>query len=669
MAFLASSENTTLRTLAARGRILVQEEQKRRSVKINSVVPVAQQSKFFQWRQSLKNLFFQGLEPDRENALLTPLARESGFFDTEELFAHLGAIERDPAELEKALGLVVSRLLNSHLEVKVVFDENNTPGFLVSAKHDRPGLEVAIRKALKQLGFVIEEGVQRVALRDGNQRQGVEQLYWVKNPVDWNLLPEAAKAIRQIPDIPYEGKMMDLRLTITSPKGIRDHGVILEVLSHAAISFKNLTLPDASKAHYVIDVSVPAGTQKMVREVLEKALPAKNGYVIEVGFVDPLTSGVSAMPVALFLGFPALDPTLLSVAILGVGLGFLFFRGGSWRAWRDLKKRVSDWLSPSVGPSLVSRWAGAGGLAILLLLVPGNVNLFAAGVLPFLVLGIQEAGSPAAKPLGERLEVFLQGLRVQVGPDVLRAGLELLVSCGGGVDDLRTVRNGIRENAVRRAGSGSGAADAIRQLEKVAEARLVLAEVKRLILQWRREVNRSDAEFKFDADRARGQVEALAKNWLIVPLHGDQEIAPAHMRKDLDPIHNLGRFLLNQAIEGIADPQGGDKKRVNLFLKGALRDVDFAARGILQTRFRAQQPPAMVWKGLPTLNPALLIEKGKNSGGLAAVLRFPASLGGHALFGRDFLTPLFLAAGAEAAATVVAGDGAANNPEPTGAEG
>lgn len=654
MDFLASSENASGRGLATRGRILVQEELKIRNVKINNVVPVRQQGKFSQWKQSLRNLFSQGLEPDRENALLTPLARKQGFFDTEELFAYLGAIEGDPENLKEALGLVVSRLLDSHLEVETVFDQNSTPGFLVSAKYDRPGLEVAIRKVFKQFGFVVRGGVHRLGSQEGDKAKGVKQLYWVITPVDWNLLPEAAKAIRQIPDIPYEGKMMDLRLKIASPLGVGDHEKILEVLSHAAISFKNLTLPDASESRFVIDVSVPAGTQKMVREVLEKALPETDGYVIEIGSAELLASGTgSSMPVALFFGLPVLEPTLLSAAILGVILGLVFFRDdlrSPSEAWRFLKMRVSEWFSPSLGRSLVSRWAGAGGLVIFLLLVPGNVDLFAAGVLPFLALGMNEAGSPAPKPLGERVDSFMEGLRGHEGPAVLRAGLELVGSCGGVIDDLRTVRNAIRENAVRKAGSESGGMAAVGQISKIAEARLVLAEVKQLLRQWRRELNQNGAKIIFDKVRAQQQVDALGKKWLIVPLHGNMETAPAHMRRDLDPIHNLGRFLLNQAIEAITERQGEDRKKTDSLLKEALSDVDFAAKGILQAKFRTHSK-VMVWNNLLTLDPAPLIEKGKNSGGLAAVLRFPASLGGHALFGRDFLTPLFLAAGANQGAT------------------
>ncbi|MBK8575127.1 MAG: hypothetical protein IPN90_05435 [Elusimicrobia bacterium] len=208
-------------------------------------------------------------------------------------------------------------------------------------------------------------------------------------------------------------------------------------------------------------------------------------------------------------------------------------------------------------------------------------------------------------------QAFLNDLINMETNEIYPAGIRLMEKIGNNPEDIRAIRDMLFERGLIVAPSGRQDGRAIKQLQKMFEIRLILADVKGLVSGWRKGSSR--VEFPKTREEALGEINGLMEKWAIIPqFEGEVGLGNRTQREMVGPVHQMGYSLLIEAVDLIWGEEGLPAKggRQGKQLKLLLNSIELAGTGLFHRRF-SDQYKYIDMDGIKRLDFNLLVEKGK----------------------------------------------------------
>lgn len=276
------AEEETLKLLANEGRTLIRSRlaQNGKGLEwLDGFLREPDEGKLFTLIKRIRGYFADGggVPAEIEQNLLTPLARDWGLNGPEEIFSYMAVLNEGTEVYTDAMDIVVSRLTEDHLNADFKTSSGGVVTVEVKGQYDRPGLEVAIRRALASFDLNVEgEAIL------SSEENGFRIKFRLKNRAKNITLDKQARvlaAIRQIPDIPQGERTVELRITISGSFEADISHRVRALLATGGINLKDISLTNELVQ---LRVSVPEGAGDTVQDILEGEFPSNE---MEVEFI------------------------------------------------------------------------------------------------------------------------------------------------------------------------------------------------------------------------------------------------------------------------------------------------------------------------------------------------------------------------------------------------
>ena len=233
-------------------------------------------------------------------------------------------------------------------------------------------------------------------------------------------------------------------------------------------------------------------------------------------------------------------------------------------------------------------------------------------------------------PLISRLNNYFEGLKTNSAEDMFKTGLALIGSVQN-PGEIKTVRDELRKNGMLKSSNDKLNIRTMMQLQRIAEIRMVLADVKKLLFEWQKGIGKKE----LTRETAEREVSALVSSWLTVPRYDGEKGAPnSRISGELAPFHEMGRALL----VGVIGRLFGEEVERSV-VKDEIARVDLAVSGLFKTAHLKQFKYV---EGAPkkVLDLEVLVENGSSSGISPLFQKASGTVETVALFGVDLLSPI-----------------------------